>query len=217
MTDEAPADEAPADAIARRRLGAALRSLGHRVVGTAASVDILEATAETLSALIKRLEGPPRSRRSDDHDRHFEAPADGGTFREQPDRPFAGSASPWGCDMDVRRVGQEVVATMTLGSAHEGAPGRAHGGIVSGILDDVLGFVLQLEETAAYTGELAVRYEVGVPLHREIIVRARLVERVGRKLFMSADAWDGDQRLATATATFVAPAAPPGPATTAGS
>jgi acyl-coenzyme A thioesterase PaaI-like protein len=99
------------------------------------------------------------------------------------------------------------VATTTLRAAHEGPPGRSHGGVIAAIFDDVFGFILQIEETAAFTGELAVRYELGVPLHRLITFRVRMNDRIGRKLFMTGGCWDGDLRLATATATFIAPAA----------
>jgi hypothetical protein len=79
--------------------------------------------------------------------------------------------------------------------------------VIAAIFDDVFGFILQIEETAAFTGELAVRYELGVPLHRLITFRVRMNDRIGRKLFMTGGCWDGDLRLATATATFIAPAA----------
>ena len=44
------------------------------------------------------------------------------------------------------------------GAAHEGAPGRSHGGVVAGLFDDVFGFVLDVVQEPAFTGELTIRY-----------------------------------------------------------
>lgn len=192
---------------ARQRVGAALRTLGHRFIGTTIDTPALAELGDDLERLASRLTGPARSRPVDKFRDEFVSPPDGAAFPDKIDRPYSGSASPLGCDLVIRRVGQEIEATTTLRSAHEGAPGRSHGGVVAAIFDDVFGFILQIEETAAFTGELAVRYEAGVPLHRMITFRVRLAERTGRKLFMTGDCWDGDRRLAISTATFIAPAA----------
>ena len=46
---------------------------------------------------------------------------------------------------------EEAVARVRLGHAFEGAPGRAHGGIVASIFDDVMGIVLTIHSTPAFT------------------------------------------------------------------
>lgn len=121
------------------------------------------------------------------------------------ERPVSGRASPWGLDLEVRRDGEEAVATLTLRSAHEGAPGRSHGGIVAALFDDVFGFVLEIEAQSAFTGELWIRYEAGVPIGIPLVCRVRLDRSDGRKLFMTGEltvAADG-QVLARSTATFI--------------
>ena len=75
------------------------------------------------------------------------------------ERPFSGRSSPWGVDLEVHRHGDEIEAILTLRAAHEGAPDRSHGGIVAGLFDDVFGFVLDVVQEAAFTGELTIRYE----------------------------------------------------------
>jgi len=87
----------------------------------------------------------------------------------------------------VRRDGEEAVATLTRSAAHEGAPGRSHGGIVAALFDDVYGFVLNIVGKSAFTGELSVRYEAGVPIGVPLECRVRLAERDGRKLYMSGE------------------------------
>ena len=82
---------------------------------------------------------------------------------------------------------------LTLGAAHEGAPGRSHGGIVAGLFDDVFGFVLGILQQPAYTGELVVRYERPTPLQRQLACRGRLAERDGRKLWIEGELVDVEQ------------------------
>jgi acyl-CoA thioesterase FadM len=82
--------------------------------------------------------------------------------------------------------------------------GNCRGGIVAGVFDDVLGYVLQVHQHVAFTGSIAVRYERPTPLFVPIVYRARLDHIEGRKLFMTAGCWNDDLRIATSTATFIA-------------
>ena len=175
------------------------------MVGHQAPIELIDDLAATLDRFSARLsEGGPRSRPVESFATWMEAPADGEAITTFEDRPVSGAASPWGLDITSYREGEEAVARVTLRSAHEGAPGRSHGGIVAAIFDDVMGFVIQLIEVPAFTGTLSVRYESGVPLHRELVVRTRLANRAGRKIHITAEMWDGETRVATATATFIA-------------
>ena len=106
------------------------------------------------------------------------------------ERPFSGRSSPWGVDLEVHRHGDEIEAILTLRAAHEGAPDRSHGGIVAGLFDDVFGFVLDVVQEAAFTGELTIRYEKPTPLHRPIACRGRLARRDGRKLYIEGELVD---------------------------
>jgi acyl-coenzyme A thioesterase PaaI-like protein len=122
------------------------------------------------------------------------------------ERPVSGRASPWGLDLEVVRVGDDAVASLTLRAAHEGAPGRSHGGIVAALFDDVYGFVLQIHTQSAFTGELWMRYEAGVPIGEPLSCRVRLDRREGRKMYMTGELTvvATAQVLARSTATFIA-------------
>ena len=122
------------------------------------------------------------------------------------ERPISGRSSPWGLDIEVRRDGEEVVAAFTLRAAHEGAPGRSHGGIVAALFDDVYGFVLQMRAEVAFTGELWLRYEAGVPIGEPLSCRVRLDRQDGRKLYMTGELTvvTTGQVLTRSTATFIA-------------
>ena len=183
----------------RARVGKAIRDLGHAVVGHQTNDEALDHLATTLESFTTQLAtGEPRQRpsstfpsRIDDRDptgpAHPAHPADQLTFTGFDDRPVSGRSSPWSLDPAIRRIDDEIEAVVTLHSAHEGAPGRAHGGIISALLDDLFGFVLAVTTTPAFTGELTIRYEGPTPLHVPLTCRVRLASAEGRKLFMTGE------------------------------
>jgi acyl-coenzyme A thioesterase PaaI-like protein len=209
-TDHPPAGGAEPSAeelSARAHAGAAVRDLGHALVGHDNPPELLERAAHTVEALAVQLSsGPIRSRPGRDMQNRAaeEPPPDGTVFESYPDRPISGAASPWGVDLVVSRDGDGVIGRCTLRAAHEGAPERSHGGVTAAIFDDLFGFVLAVNQLAAFTGELTVRYVGPAPLHVPLEFRARMVGRDGRKLYMEAQASSGDGLFATAKAVFIA-------------
>ena len=99
--------------------------------------------------------------------------------------------------------GGEVVATVTLEHAFEGAPGRAHGGMVAAIFDDITGHVPSLIGVPAFTVRLAVDYLAPTVIGVRHEFRARLDRREGRKLFVTADAQGEGTLVARPEALFV--------------
>lgn len=203
-------DDVIADGHGRRAAGQAVRDLGHALVGHDADGSLLAEVASTLGDLTVRLDGgASRSRPPDQFGNREGVGTDRGVPVESyDDRPFSGRASPWGLDLDVHRVGDEIEAHVTLRAAHEGAPGRAHGGIVAGLFDDVFGFVLGAVHVPAFTGELSVRYVCPTPLHRPLRCCGRLAERSGRKLVITGELFDATQPdqgpVATGSGLFIA-------------
>ena len=174
---------------ARDRLGRAIRNLSHAFIGHHASIDTLTAGADAVEGLIAEL-GAGASRRRDpasfgDHSRHRYA--EGPITHSYADRPVSGSASPWGLDPELHRRGDEIEAVVTLRAAHEGAPGRSHGGVVAALFDDVFGFVLGVVDEAAFTGRLTITYRAGTPLDEPLACTVRATERSGRKLTMTGE------------------------------
>jgi acyl-coenzyme A thioesterase PaaI-like protein len=191
---------------ARARAGLAVRDLGHTLVGHDASIALIDRVTTALHDLTAELAtGTPLQRATIRPTGDWtNDTADGDAMTSFDERPVSGRSSPWGLDLTVVRDGDEAVARCTLRSAHEGAPGRSHGGIVAALFDDVFGFVLTIHQQPAFTGEISVRYAAGVPIGRELECRVRLDERAGRKLLMSGELRDGDQVVATSRATFIA-------------
>ena len=202
-------DAADVDLAARSRAAASLRRLGHAIVGHHVDPAVLDDIAEQVERWLPALESAaPRSRPIDDMKRRlYEEPAgDGEDLDHFPDCVVSGPANPMGIAVKLHREGDDAVARVTLGAAFEGAPKRAHGGIVAAIFDDTMGLVLKMIATPAYTGELTVRYLAPTPVGAELEFRARLTERQGRKLFMDAEAYDRSTqtKVASAKAVFIA-------------
>jgi acyl-coenzyme A thioesterase PaaI-like protein len=192
---------------ARKRAAAALRRLGHAVVGHQCDPALLEQVAVRADRIAAEVElGTPRSRPISDIKRRLweTPPPDGGRMSHFDECVVSGGANPMGVGIEVRREGDEAVADLRLGPAFEGAPKRAHGGIVAAVFDDVMGYVLMLHRTPAYTGRLEVRYRAPVPIGADLTCRARLRERDGRKLLITSSMHAGDELLCEAEGLFVA-------------
>lgn len=207
LTHVAQTDHPDALGEARAAAGRAIRDIGHAVVGHQASVEQLQRLTSALDDLTAELaSGHDRSRSEERSGGDWgPPPADGDVMTSYDERPVSGRASPWGLDIEVRRDGNDAVATLTLRSAHEGAPGRSHGGIVAALFDDVYGFVLTLNAQPGFTGELGIRYEAGTPIGRPLECRVRQERREGRKLHMSGELTDVESGtvVARSTATFI--------------
>ncbi|MFM7253760.1 MAG: hypothetical protein ACKO27_11945, partial [Ilumatobacteraceae bacterium] len=129
---------------ARAAAGRAIRDLGHALVGHHVPLSTVERITSTLNALTAEAGTGARRDRAQvrrEGDWGTEV-ADGETMTSYDERPVSGRSSPWGLDVHVWRDGNEAVADLTLRAAHEGAPGRSHGGIVAALFDAIYGFVL---------------------------------------------------------------------------
>ena len=82
----------------------------------------------------------------------------------------------------------EVLARFTAGTIHQGYPGRLHGGLATGILDETMGRAVNAgkgaEEPTTWgvAVELSTRFRQPVPLETELTARGRIV-RHRRRLF----------------------------------
>jgi len=185
----------------RTAAAARLRSLNHEFTAHDADDELLVEVAATAGALEERVVAAPLRDRLVLMQRRPEGTIMGGLGFE--DRAVAGRSNPTSVELEVRFEGDEVVADVVLRKAFEGAPGRAHGGIVAAAFDDVTGFVIGKVQEPAFTGELTVRYVKPVPVDEHLEMRARLDGRERRKLFISAEARAGDEIVATCRAIYI--------------
>jgi acyl-coenzyme A thioesterase PaaI-like protein len=206
--DELAVPPTPPETIeARERAAAALRRLGHAVVGHECDPALLEQVAIRADRIAADVElGTPRSRPIEDIKRRLweTPPPDGGEMSHFDECVVSGRANPMGIAMQVRREGDQAIAEVTLGPAFEGAPKRAHGGTVAALFDDIMGYVLMLQRTPAYTGRLTVHYRAPVPIGDQLSLRAWLRSRDGRKLHLAAEMHVGEDLVCDAEGLFVA-------------
>lgn len=191
---------------ARIEAAAALRDLGHAFVGHEVDDEVFRRITEGVRQLLPQVEaGAPRHRPVDAMKRHLfeEPPADGETMDHFPDCVVSGEANPMGIAIRVHREGDDAVVRVALGAAFEGAPGRSHGGIVAAIFDDAMGFVLSMQRTPAFTGQLTVNYLAPTPIVEPLEFRARLDHCEGRKLFIVGEARHDETIVATAEGLFI--------------
>lgn len=193
---------------ARARAGRAIREIGHAFIGRHATLEQIERLSDVLESITAEMwPAEQRTRGLHDFGREQQTDVPQGRFDNIfDDRPVSGRSSPYGLDLDLHRHGDEIEALVTLRSAHEGAPGRSHGGVISALFDDVFGYVLGVIHQPAFTGDLYVRYQAPTPLFRRLACRVRLAEQAGRKLLMTGELTDVEAGtvLATAKATFIA-------------
>jgi acyl-coenzyme A thioesterase PaaI-like protein len=185
----------------RSAAAASLRALVHSFAAHDPDDDVLAQIAESVTALEHQVVAAPLRDRAALMRRRPEGSIMGGLGFE--DRAVGGSSNPTSVELAVRYEGDEAIADVVLRRAFEGAPGRAHGGIVAAAFDDVTGFVIGKLQEPAFTGELTVRYLAPVPVDETLVMRARLDGRERRKLFISADAHAGEQLVATCRAIYI--------------
>ena len=180
-----------------------LRELGHQMTSHTIDEALLERIVEAVTRFRDEVaSGEPRSRGP--MDRFHDAGVDEENRGLFPDSIVSGIDNPMGINARMIRDGEEAVLRATLRSAHQGAPGRAHGGIVAAMFDEAMGLVISMMQVMAFTGWLKVTYRAGTPLHEELEIRARMTGKEGRKISMTAEMTDAAGTLiAEAEALFI--------------
>jgi len=184
----------------RSTAAARLRDLAHSFAAHDPSDEVLTQIATTAAELTREVDEAPIRDRLALMRRGFEESGMGLGFE---DRAVGGGSNPTSVELDVRYDGDEIIADLVLRRAFEGAPGRAHGGMVAAAFDDVTGFVIAQIQEPAFTGELTVRYLAPVPVDEPLELRARLDGRERRKLFISGEARADGTVIATCRAIYI--------------
>jgi uncharacterized protein (TIGR00369 family) len=186
-----------------------MRELGHEFVGRALSDEQLRTLNTELRPLLARArEAPPRVRELS-RDRLEEFTLTIPTFDEIGERQLfsdsfvAGAANPMGLAAQLWRDGDVACMQVTLGKAFEGAPGRAHGGVVAALLDEVMGLMNVIHGAMALTAQLDITYLAPTPVGEPIIARAWLARQDNRKQFVEATLHASDLLVASAKALFI--------------
>jgi acyl-coenzyme A thioesterase PaaI-like protein len=83
--------------------------------------------------------------------------------------------------------GLDLTGKFTVTQNHQGAPGLAHGGLLSLAFDEALGKLMWLIRTPAVTGRLETDFLMPVPMGRTLYIDARITGQAGRKIYTQAE------------------------------
>ena len=187
-----------------------MRELGHEFVARDLSDDQLDDLSVELRELLERVRDAALRVREFSRDRLEEFTLTIPTIDEIGQRQLfsdsvvAGAANPMGLGAQMWRDGDVACMRVTLGEAFEGAPGRAHGGVVAALLDEVMGLMNVIHGAMAFTAQLDITYHAPTPVGEPIVARAWLVRRDERKHFVEATLHADDLLVASAKALFIA-------------
>ncbi|MER5541207.1 PaaI family thioesterase [Streptomyces sp. NPDC002589] len=120
--------------------------------------------------------------------RHPDAPAPGELLGAHYEHCFGcGPGQPHGLHVEARAgEGVSLTAEFTVQPAHQGAPGLAHGGVLTTALDETLGSLNWLLRTIAVTGRLETDFVRPVPLGTTLYLEAEVTAVAGRKIYSTA-------------------------------
>lgn len=129
--------------------------------------------------------------------------SDGAAFDGFLESPYSGIANALAPKrVEYRRTGDRVTATIELGTALEGRPGRAHGGAVAAVFDDVMGALQHIIGRNGYTRSLTVSYLAPFPTDTPVTIVAACVDHDAGRFTIEASATVDDRTVATASAVF---------------
>ncbi|WP_217237425.1 PaaI family thioesterase [Streptomyces sp. AC555_RSS877] len=120
--------------------------------------------------------------------RHPDAPAPGELLGAHYEHCFGcGDGQPHGLHLQARAgEGVTITAEFIVQPAHQGAPGLAHGGVLTSALDETLGSLNWLLRTIAVTGRLETDFVRPVPVGTTLHLQAEVTAVAGRKIYSTA-------------------------------
>ena len=105
--------------------------------------------------------------------------------------------------------GLDITAKFRVNENHQGAPGLAHGGLLSLAFDEALGKLMWLLRAPAVTGRLETDFIKPVPMGSTLHITAEITGQVNRKVYTSAigrlNSADGEIAVRAAALYIVVP------------
>ena len=84
-------------------------------------------------------------------------------------------------------TGSHITAEFVVTENHQGAPGLAHGGLLSLAFDEALGKLMWLLRAPAVTARLETDFLKPVPIGTKLYITARITGQVNRKVYSEAE------------------------------
>lgn len=122
-------------------------------------------------------------------ERHPESPATGAMLPSHFKHCFGcGDLHPTGLHLKAHvGEGLTITAQFTVTENHQGAPGLAHGGLLSLAFDEALGKLMWLLRAPAVTARLETDFLMPVPIGSVLYITAEIVGQQGRKVYSVAE------------------------------
>ena len=143
--------------------------------------------------------------------RHTKSPATGEQLPSHFKHCFGcGDLHPTGLHL-IAHVGEglTISAEFTVTENHQGAPGLAHGGLLSLAFDEALGKLMWLLRAPAVTARLETDFLRPVPIGTTLHISAQITGQVGRKVYSEAvgrlNSPDGDIAVRAASLFVIVP------------
>ena len=108
-----------------------------------------------------------------------------------------GKANPIGLKLKFERSDEECSAVFVPRREHQSYDGRMHGGLVSTLLDEVMGNYIYIKSgKPAYTAKIEVRFRQPVQIGEKIRIVARLKRKKARLAEMTGQVFKEDGTVA---------------------
>jgi hypothetical protein len=191
------------------RAAAAMRRLAHALVDHATPGPQLAGIAQRLEELAAELADAPLRERGGVRAvrRVYALDSRGsGDLTHSPLCTVCGASNPFAVDIAYELVDEprEVRATLRLGPAHEGVPGRGNGAVLAAVFEDATAHVLLFSQEAGFTGTLTIDYVAAIPVPGPVALRAWEAERTRRTVTVVGEATDEEgQIIGQARSTLV--------------
>ena len=121
----------------------------------------------------------------------------------QPYSPFIGEYNPIAPRLVCRGEGNKVIGEVTLSGIYEGPPNACHGGIISGIYDQLLATAGTIQGKAGPTAYLHIDYKNITPLYQPVRFEVWVDRIEGKKIFVKGHSYCGEKLLSEAEALFI--------------
>ena len=144
-------------------------------------------------------------------ERHAKSPATGSQLPSHFKHCFGcGDLHPTGLHLKANvGEGLTISAEFTVTENHQGAPGLAHGGLLSLAFDEALGKLMWLLRAPAVTARLETDFLLPVPIGTKLFISARITGQDGRKVYSVAEgrinAPDGPLAVRAASLFIIVP------------
>ncbi len=116
-----------------------------------------------------------------------------------------GRQNPIGLKMTFFEDGEQVWAPWSPLREHQGYEGIVHGGLITTVLDEVMGWAIYVRKLWAVTGTINVRFRKPVRIGDDLVARAWVEAVSGRKVDVRATLCrtGSDEVLAEGSAIFI--------------